>query len=151
MCGGGGGGGGGGTIHDATLSPPNMSRICSLASEEITQNDREIDHQNRAQELCDSGGGRPGLPSLISLTVSVDVKQHFNFNHQNDFRIQMDSEGAIYCFHSLRGEQSSGAVWKWRWPSWAPVPNKPYGLCGRKTMRERKVTRHCPQVSKHGA
>ena len=28
--------------------------------------------------------------------------------------------------------QRSGAVWKSRWPSWAPVPNKPYGLCGRK-------------------
>ena len=30
----------------------------------------------RAQELCESGRGRPGLPSLISLMVSVDVKQH---------------------------------------------------------------------------
>ena len=30
----------------------------------------------RALELCDSRGGRPGLPSLISLMVSVDVKQH---------------------------------------------------------------------------
>ena len=30
----------------------------------------------RAQELCESGGGRPGLPSPISLTVSVHVKQH---------------------------------------------------------------------------
>ena len=30
----------------------------------------------RAQELCESGGGRPGLPSLIFRTVSVDVKQH---------------------------------------------------------------------------
>ena len=30
----------------------------------------------RAQKLCESRGGRPGLPSLISLTVSVDVKQH---------------------------------------------------------------------------
>ena len=29
----------------------------------------------RAQELCESGGGRPGLPVLISITVSVDVKQ----------------------------------------------------------------------------
>ena len=28
------------------------------------------------QELCESRGGRPGLPSLISLMVSVDVKQH---------------------------------------------------------------------------
>ena len=31
---------------------------------------------NRAQELCESGVGRPGLPSLISRVVSVDVKHH---------------------------------------------------------------------------
>ena len=30
----------------------------------------------RVQELCESRGGRPGLPVLTSLTVSVDVKQH---------------------------------------------------------------------------
>ena len=30
----------------------------------------------RAQELCESRGGRPGFPSLISRTVSVDVKHH---------------------------------------------------------------------------
>ena len=30
----------------------------------------------RDQELCESRGGRPGLPSLIAPTVSVDVKQH---------------------------------------------------------------------------
>ena len=29
-----------------------------------------------------------------------------------------------YCRH-LTENQSSGAVWKSRWPSWAPVPNKP--------------------------
>ena len=29
----------------------------------------------RAQELCESGGGRPGLPSLTVRMVSVDVKQ----------------------------------------------------------------------------
>ena len=32
--------------------------------------------KGRAHELCGSRGGRPGLPSLISPTVSVDVKQH---------------------------------------------------------------------------
>ena len=32
----------------------------------------------RAQELCESRGGRPGLPSLISLRFLWDVKQHFN-------------------------------------------------------------------------
>ena len=30
----------------------------------------------RAQEMCESRGGRPGFPSLIVRTVSVDVKQH---------------------------------------------------------------------------
>ena len=30
----------------------------------------------RAQELCESLGGRPGLSVLMSLTVSVDVKHH---------------------------------------------------------------------------
>ena len=29
------------------------------------------------QELCESRGGRPGLSVLMSLTVSVDVKQHW--------------------------------------------------------------------------
>ena len=28
------------------------------------------------QELCENRGGRPGLSVLMSLTVSVDVKQH---------------------------------------------------------------------------
>ena len=32
----------------------------------------------RAQELCESRGGRPGLPVPNKPTVSVDVKQHFN-------------------------------------------------------------------------
>ena len=30
----------------------------------------------RGQELCESRGGRPGLSVLMSVTVSVDVKQH---------------------------------------------------------------------------
>ena len=29
----------------------------------------------RVQELCESRGGRPGLPVLMSIMVSVDVKQ----------------------------------------------------------------------------
>ena len=31
----------------------------------------------RDQKLCERRGGRPGLPSLIVLMVSVDVKQHW--------------------------------------------------------------------------
>ena len=40
------------------------------------------------QELCESRGGRPGLPSLINPMVSVDVKQHFNnMGGRTKFRI----------------------------------------------------------------
>ena len=35
--------------------------------------------KHRAQELCESRGGRPGLPVPNKLTVSVNVKQQFNF------------------------------------------------------------------------
>ena len=34
--------------------------------------------QLRAQQLCESRGGRPGFPVPNKPTVSVDVKQHFN-------------------------------------------------------------------------
>ena len=33
-------------------------------------------HHFRTQELCERRGERPGLPSLIVRTVSVDAKQH---------------------------------------------------------------------------
>ena len=32
--------------------------------------------KKKVQELCESRGGRPGLPVLMSLTVSVAVNQH---------------------------------------------------------------------------
>ena len=31
---------------------------------------------HRARQLCESRGGRAGLPSIIVLMVSVDLKQH---------------------------------------------------------------------------
>ena len=40
----------------------------------------------RVQELCESRGGRPGLPVLMSLLVSVDVKQHWTMlTHWSQF------------------------------------------------------------------
>ena len=38
-------------------------------------------HTVRAQELCESRGGRPGLPVPNKPTVSVDVKQHSTRSH----------------------------------------------------------------------
>ena len=33
-------------------------------------------HLSAHKEMCESRGGHPGLPVLISLMVSVDIKQH---------------------------------------------------------------------------
>ena len=42
--------------------------------------------QLRVQELCESRGGRHGLSVLMSLTVSVDVKQHWTvLRHRSQF------------------------------------------------------------------
>ena len=38
------------------------------------------------QELCESRGGRPGLPVLMNLMVSVDVKEHWTMHtHWSQF------------------------------------------------------------------
>ena len=50
-----------------------------------------------------------GFPSLTVLMVSVDVKRHW-----------------------IVVSQSSGAVWKSKWPPWAPIPHRLYGFGGRK-------------------
>ena len=52
----------------------------------------------RAQELCESRRGRPGLPSLISLVVSVDVKQHSTSLHR-----QCDVLVCVVCQRGVRG------------------------------------------------
>ena len=41
----------------------------------------------RAQKLCESRGGRPGLPSVISLMVYVDVKQHSTNQSSRDQKL----------------------------------------------------------------
>jgi len=54
------------TPYGTTLSA-SISKFSKLAS---------IAADVRVQELRESRGGRPGLHVLMSLTVSVDVKQH---------------------------------------------------------------------------
>ena len=51
----------------------------SLSKAKLNRNER--DHRARPQELCESRGGRPGLPVPNKTTVSVDVKQHLT-NHR---------------------------------------------------------------------
>ena len=48
---------------------------------------------NRVQELCESRGGHPGLPVLTSLTVSVDVTQHWTMlRHWSQFVPNMSTD-----------------------------------------------------------
>ena len=49
----------------SALGPLSLFKSCGLWQ-----------HSLRVQELCESRGGRPGLLVLVSLMVSVDVKQH---------------------------------------------------------------------------
>ena len=78
------------TTKQQTNKPPTTTAtkqlyILDMRSEgnfnelKIKKNKRILFVMNklRAQELCESPGGCPGLPSLISPTVSVDVKQQF--------------------------------------------------------------------------
>jgi len=47
----------------------------------------------RALELCESWGGRPGLSVLMSLTVSVAVKQHWTvLRHWSQFVPNMSTD-----------------------------------------------------------
>ena len=77
----------------------------------------------RVQELCESRGGRPGLPVLMSLTVSVDVKQHWTMlQHWSQFVPNMSARHP----RTLSSTSSSlfpGALLAGRhWPTGAAFP-----------------------------
>ena len=100
-----------------TLSP---SLIGHPASVDVKQ------HKSclfRAQELCESRGGRPGLLVPNSLYGLCGRKPTLDLN-------------------TTFSPQSSGAVSKSRWPSWVPVPNKLDGLTGRKATLKLSNTKH---------
>ena len=60
--------------------------------------------KSRAQELCESRGGRPGLPFPNKPAVSVDIKQHFNQgSRRRDYtprqpRIQINTQALNLTF-----------------------------------------------------
>ena len=57
-------------FFDDFLTAVNLEQTTQIIS------DVSFITDHRVQELCESRGGRPGLPVLMSLMVSVDVKQH---------------------------------------------------------------------------
>ena len=67
------------TLHAVWMKPLLLLTLqCTprVAIGGVYKNVEEAVIVNRVQELCESRGGRPGLSVLMSLTVSVDVKQH---------------------------------------------------------------------------
>ena len=70
------------------------------------------------QDLCESRGGRPGLPV-----------------HNSPYGLWMQRNTWRRCL---------GAVWKWRWPSWAPRPQK--SLWSLNATQHLKMFRSCVKV-----
>ena len=74
------------TLSALPLRSCNTQQLLRATAKEymVTRNTKDtllkLKQKNKnciiVQELCESRGGRPGLPVLMSLTVSVDVKQH---------------------------------------------------------------------------
>ena len=71
----------------------------------------------RVQELCESRGGRPGLPVLMSLMVSVDVtvKQHWTMlRHWSQFVPNMSADirghEALYHHHLNDVHLNAGVI-----------------------------------------
>ena len=56
----------------------------------------------RVQELCESRDGRPGLSVLMSLMVSVDVKQ--TLNHPNNYVNSISEDIKLYIIIIISDE-----------------------------------------------
>ena len=67
-----------------------MEEVEKKKKKEEAEEEADREQRNfRAQELCESRGGRPGLPVLNTPMVSVDVKQHLKK------KILKQSSGAV--------------------------------------------------------
>ena len=87
----------------------------------------------RAQELCESRGGRPGLPHP---NIPYGLCGHkLSLKENTDHRSCVKVEVAVLVYPTLiflmvsvdinyhwRRTQTTGAVWKSRWPSWSTPP-----------------------------
>jgi len=70
--------------------------------------------------FCIIPNHNPQTTHLQSLAMEPLPK----FQHNKNKAMEMERRIALYESDHHQ-QQSSGGVWKSRWPSWAPVPNKP--------------------------
>ena len=79
----------------------------------------------------------PSGSQSSSPTGSCTVRSRFHY--LRDIAGTIKSTALVQLQRPVSGtlvSQRSGAVWKWRWPPWAPVPNKPM-VSGRTSVRHR--------------
>ena len=118
-------------FHWCSNSIPGVSFITAHASYASTNKPQIVwPETDRAQELCESRGRRLGLPSLISLTVFVDVKQHFNNNIETELflLLLLFKPGTLWCFD----------------PQSCYYPNLPEGaIFSGASERDKATSSHC--------
>ena len=93
-------------------------------------------HYDRAGGLCSVGDRTDQWAVLCPCAVSVLSMTHYHSHGLLVLRNCVEWETPqAYPHPSCEALlQSSGAVSKSRLTSWAPVPNEPYGFCGRKVI-----------------
>ena len=93
-----------------------------------------------------------------SISVSVWYRDRFFFQTRVqliNIILQKSRHNKFYSHYTkllnvrCRGQicQSSGAVWKSRWLSWAACPNEPYSFCGRKATLNHAMSQFVPNMS----
>ena len=131
----------------------------------IEPSERSCKNRNKTKKGCASVANRPrfgrGKPAVITRRTEATERVFAKCAVYKSLRSYIKS-GRSVC------EQSSGAVWKTRWTSWAPVPNKPtvsvdvkqhfnvcehvavsatsYGFCGRKATLNNKSTSRAQEL-----
>ena len=95
----------------------------------------------KVQELCHSWGGRPGLSILMSLLVSVDVKQHWTVLwHWSQFVPNMSTdiwghEAPLHLYVWLVVKAAKKLPHNWSWPLSARIDAWECRICGHACSR----------------
>ena len=81
--------------------------------------------RKKSRSFCQKCRWQVTAKTRIHLTYVDFLEPCFGIGHNLSLICQMTSEDIKHQTHHHYFDTSSGAVWKWMWTSWAPVPNKP--------------------------
>ena len=138
-------------ITERTLPPSLSSAKKSSRWRENSNNNKIINKKHSMQNMTSFcadvikwfflywtlfSAGSTGILRLVLAAWLFAVERRILFR---SFQRQLDcaAPATVIALPGQGHPQSSGAVWKSRWPSWAFRPNEPYGFCGRKAILNR--------------